>query len=456
MLSFIFIKGAALGLNGVRGIVLAALLGPHGYGLFGTLVIVQQMLSYVALGVREGVAINLARSGSSAGDMRAICSSALAWGAFSALPCVAVVAVVQRLSGIAASQLAWVVAIAALSILNEILINISRHQHKLRKVAVIELAYNAVALAIVFACGSLMTVSLALLSTLAGAALSVALYAATLGLRPLGAPSWRLAGELIRIGLMPALFSAVLLLMTSFFVLVSNWFGSPERIGLVVFANNISTLLLFAMNTVSWGLASRSMTRLYQGRAVTDAPTRAHISDVFFRFGAVVIALLALVVQPALALFMPQYAGAGVYVLHICLFQIYALLLFNEINFAQVNSLLRPVIGGYAAMAGALAAACVLLRDDLLSVMRAAILIYFTLAIVVTLYMRSHAFAGGPLAQRIVALSFPAAAALAHAAAGAAGVAGISVLYLVALVLTNRHAMKLVLGASQHSRQLRR
>jgi hypothetical protein len=138
------------------------------------------------------------------------------------------------------------------------------------------------------------------------------------------------------------------------------------------------------------------------------------------------------------------------------MFQIYALLLFNEINFAQVNSLLRPVIGGYAVMAGALAAVCVLLRDDLLAVMRAAILIYFTLALVVTLYMRSHAFAGGPLAQRILALSFPAAAALAHAAAGAAGVVGISVLYLIPLVVANGDAMKLVLGASQDSRRLRR
>ena len=44
-------------LNGGRGLVLAAILGAHDYGVFGTLIVLQQYLSYAALGVREGVAI---------------------------------------------------------------------------------------------------------------------------------------------------------------------------------------------------------------------------------------------------------------------------------------------------------------------------------------------------------------------------------------------------------------
>ncbi|HKU15249.1 MAG TPA: hypothetical protein VJQ52_12700, partial [Steroidobacteraceae bacterium] len=274
---------------------------------------------------------------------------------------------------------------------------------------------------------------------------------------PLGAPSWRLVAELIRIGLLPAVFSAVLLLMTSFFVLAANWISSGATIGLVVFANNISTLLLFAMNTVSWGLAGRSMTRLYQARSSAAEPARAHVSDLFFRFGVIASALLALAVQPVLAQLMPQYAGAGVYVLHICLFQSYALLLFNELNFANVNSLLRPVIGSYAVMAAALAGACVLLRDDFLTVMRAAISIYGVLAVVTVLYLRSRGFAGGSLAHRVAALSFPAAAALAHAAAGVVGVAGVCVLYLVPLMLTSgSEALAVVLGRPLDARRLGR
>lgn len=441
MLSFIFIKTINMALNGVRGLVLASLLGPQGYGVFGTLIVLQQYSSYLALGMREGVAIKLARTGDATQEREVIYSSALAWGACVGVLLLLVVFALRFQLSSFADYLGWVWLISLLGILNEILININRHEHKLRKVASVEFVYTAVSLLAIGILWTQMTIRLALIAMLAGLSIGVAWYLLTV--RPISPRAVRPSaiGDLIKIGWLPAMFSAATIVSNSIFVPMANWMGLGEQVGLVVLANNLSVMLLFGLNTVAWALTSRSMQRLHLAAAKTPAvPSREDLGDILMRIGVVAAVLCALCSEILFSRVMTEYAGASVYVLYFCLFQSYALLLFSEANFLNVNSRIKPAIGGYVAMLVLIVGAS-LLMEDFLQLMQFAVIAYFLLALGITCYCRNHGLQVGDPAQRVAGLCFPAGCVAAHAALGSHGLIVLCAAVLALLVFLNRHRM---------------
>lgn len=437
MLSFLLIKSLNMVLNGARGLVLASLLGPHGYGVFGTLIVLQQYSSYLALGMREGVAIKLARSGDSPQERRVIYSSALAWGVCSGLFSLAAVALAQLQFSAFADQLWWVWLISLFGIVNEILININRHEQKLRKVAVVEFVYTAITLLLIGALWSRMTVSLALQSMLTGLFIGVAVYLATV--RPLAwkAVSLESIRELLKIGILPALFSAVIVVANSVFVPIANTMRLGEQIGLVVLAYNVSMMILFGLNTVAWGLAAKSMQRHYVPSGAVAHNGREDFADILIRLGVVAAVLCALLTELLFSELMTEYAGASIYVLYFVLFQSYALLLFSETNFLNVNARLKPVICGYALMLALIVAASLVL-EGFVAVLRTAVFAYFVLGLFITLYCRRLGFRAGSEMQRVLALCFPVACMVVHAVAGMPGLISVCVLLLALLLLLNK------------------
>lgn len=438
MLSFLLIKSINMVLNGARGLVLASLLGPQSYGVFGTLIVLQQYSSYLALGMREGIAIKLARTDDSLEQRRVLYSSALAWAGCSGLFSLAVVALAQLKFSAFADHLWWVWLISLLGIANEILININRHEHKLRKVALVEFAYTAISLLLIGALWSRMTVSLALQSMLIGLFIGVAVYLATV--RPV---SWRAVslstiGELLKTGILPALFSAVIVVSNSIFVPIANTMRLGEQIGLVVLANNVSMLILFGLNTVAWGLAAKSMQRHYVPSGGVAASGREDFADILIRLGVVAAVLCALLTEFLFSEVMTEYAGASIYVLYFVLFQAYALLLFSETNFLNVNSRLKPIIGGYLVMLALIVAAS-LIFDSFVTVLRIAVLGYFLLGLCITFYCRRAGFRGGSDVQRLLALCFPVSCMVVHVVAGVPGLIAVCLLLLALLLFLNKH-----------------
>ena len=116
MLKFVAIKYLSLALNASRSLVLAALLGPQSFGVLGTLIVVQQYLSYAALGMREGITVRLAQGGSNPANV--LRSSALAWGLSVGLVIVIGFVAFDRLVRPLGEQWIWVGLISLLSIAN--------------------------------------------------------------------------------------------------------------------------------------------------------------------------------------------------------------------------------------------------------------------------------------------------------------------------------------------------
>lgn len=439
MLSFVVIKSINMVLNGTRGILLALILGPKSYGLFGTLIVVQQYLSYVALGMREGVAIRLAQSSMSSREVQDIYSSALFWGVCSGLFTLSIISSLYVL-GVIPDYFLWVGLISLVSILNEILININRNENRLRKVAWTEFVYHACVLLLVVCFWNEMTIDLALQSILLGLLLGVSGYVATMRTARWSAVSWPTIRELIRIGLLPAVLSAVMIVVNTFYVLAANWMKLGDTIGLVVFANNISVMILFGLNTVAWALASRTMKRLYvSSPSIGAVSAQADLIDVFFRLGVVAAALLALSTQILFSWVMKEYAGSAAYTLYFCVFQAYGLLLFSEANFLSVNSRLKLVVLGYSSMVMLLGVLCVFTDIEFLRLLQLGVIFYFVLSLCIVIYCRRVGFKGGIFTHRIASLFFPLGCVAAQSIAGSPAVIVVCTVFAAANLVLYRH-----------------
>jgi hypothetical protein len=446
VLIFVGVKALSTGLSGARSLVLAAILGPTSYGAFGTLIIIQQYLSYFALGAREGVAIRLARAHDSPGEVKVIYSSALAWGVCAGL---AILGTILGLyfAGQIESHVLWVGLISLCSVLNEILVNINRHEHKLRKVAFIEVSYNAIVLIAVLCLWKRATVSLALQAVLLGTLFSATVYLTTLRGVSWSAIRWPTMRGLIAIGLLPALLSATILVLNSFYVIAANWMKLGPTTGLVVLANNISMMILFGLNTVSWALASRSMARHFAVAAGDDATaTEVTFSDIIFRLGIGGAVLLAIVSHWLIEILLPQYSGAGIFVLYFCLFQCYGLLLFSETNFLNVNAKTPVIVAGYLMLGGVLTALC-FSGIAIETLVRLGVLAYFLLALGIALHSRGLGFHGGSSRQRFATLAFPASCALAELLGGYVAVAAVAIAFIAITAFTHRMRICAVLEA---------
>ena len=356
MLSFVGIKFFALALSSARSLLLAALLGPATYGLFGTLILVQQFLSYAALGMREGVTVHLSRTHDSPMDVLTVYGSALAWGAGAGLTVLVALTIVHlRFDGIG-SYFGWIGAISLLSILNEILVNIDRDRNKLKKIALLEVLYNVIPLAVALWLWRDITIPAALGAVAAGLLISVTVYVATLPRTRIQHVQWRVTKQMLAIGSPLATLSAVNLLVVSIYIILANRMALGETLGLIVFANTACVIVLFALNTVAWASTARSMRNLYAEHAKPASQSspaekvRAALLRTIFRLGIVIAALVCLAAAVIFWFVMKAYAGAEVFAFYFCLFQSYGLLLFDEINQLSVTGRSRWIVAGYCSL----------------------------------------------------------------------------------------------------------
>jgi hypothetical protein len=471
VLNFVFLRFVNMCLNGARGLALAAMLGAREYGVFGTLIVLQQYLSYAALGAREGVAIRLARATDGDADATAVHSSALAWG-------FGVGAFIVCAFGVAHYGFdklpAYYVLIGLLSlasIVNEILINIARHEGRLAKVAGMEFVYQGGALLLVACLWKWMGVAIAVTCLLVSLAASLFGYLATLRSASLRSISWRTTKDLVRIGIPAAMFSAVVVVFNSCFVLIANGMELGDVVGHVVLATNISVMLLFGLNTVSWAMASRTMSRLYIPPAGPASPGATvppgaktlpgataplgvtGITDVFLRIGIIAAVLLALCAQPLLSRVMPEYANSAQFIVYFCLFQSYSLLLFSESNFLNVNSKLVPVLIGYMGVMALIGLAFLSGLFEYLTIVQAGVVLHFALAMSIALYARRLGFSEGRLRERAVALCFPVLCLFAEQAGGPVAVIGVCAVYLIGNLIVHRERTAALFVAAFSSRR---
>jgi len=337
MLKFLVLKGFALTLSSTRSLLLAALLGPASYGVFGTLIIIQQFLGYAALGVREGVLVTLLQKSHVNTDLSCVHSSAILWGAGVGAT-VALTFLVLYIFGILNLNYLLVGVIAMLSILNDILININRAVEQLRKIALLELLYNLPPIIILLLMWKSVNVTVALMALVGGLFLSVGWYLLTLNLWRHWHPNRVTVRRLLTIGLPLALLSGLILLVNSSYVLLANYMLDQTAIGKVVFAANVCALGMFALNTVAWANTNRSMRTFYvAGNSERELVFAGRLRQAF-RVSIIILVLVILAGSWVLPVVLPAYVGADEFILYFCLAQSYSVILFDEINYLSVSN----------------------------------------------------------------------------------------------------------------------
>ncbi|MEO7851678.1 MAG: oligosaccharide flippase family protein [Rubrivivax sp.] len=422
MLNFVVIKFLALALNAARSLILAAILGPASYGVLGTLVLLQQALSFASLGMREGVTVSLARATDAQAHGLEVYGSSLAWGAGVGLAVWVVMSVAQVFVDGMGQYFGWIGAIASLSIVNEILININRDRDRLKQIGLMELLYNLVPLGVALWLWREISISAMLVALAVGLLMSVVFFFATLPRIQRRHVQWQVMRRLLGIGIPLAGVSALTLLVNSMYIILANRMKLGDTIGLVVFANTACIIVLFALNTVSWAATSRSMRQLYAERPTDAEHLRAERLRTAFRLGLTVAALACLSLAAVFTVVLKDYAGAEVFAFYFCLLQAHGLLLFDEINQLIVTGRSSWVAAGYGALLALVFGAHVAMPDaPMITLVLVGIVGYFVLALAALACCERLRVPRRPDHQRLAFLFFPVSCALLYASSGIAG-----------------------------------
>ena len=422
MLNFVVIKFFAMALNASRSLILAAILGPPSYGVLGTLILVQQYLSFASLGMREGVTVTLARLQEPGLRSLQVYGSALAWGSGVGLAVLAVLLAARSSVDSMGQYLGWIGALSLLSIVNEILINIHRDQNRLKQIALLEVLYNAVPLGVALWLWRNVTIEAVLAALTVGLLLSVIFFVNSLPRMKPGHVQWPVIKELVGLGIPLATLSALTLLANSMYVILANSMALGDTVGLVVFANAVCTMVLFALNAAAWAATSRSMRQLYTEQPSQIEQMRAERLSTAFRLGLTVAAFLCLSMAAVFEFVLKAYAGAEVFAFYFCLLQAYGLLLFDEINQLVVSGRSKWVVAGYGALVTLVFAVHATMPQVAI---HALILVgiggYFTLAVAAVAYCSRLRVPRQYDWHRLVFLFFPIGCAMLYVLGGTAG-----------------------------------
>jgi hypothetical protein len=442
--NFLFIKYLSLSLTSARALLLAAILGPTSYGILGTLVLTQQYLSYSALGIREALMVTLARAHGDSDLAVRICSSALVWAWLVGLVLLLGSFTVVYGAGLGDGRWVWVGLIAALSITNEVFINIARDHNELIRVGLLDLVFNAAPLIAIGLFFRSMSADIALKSLAVGMFLSVMFYAMSTQVFKPKKIDIRLIGRLLKIGVPLALMSFVMTSLSAVFVFCANAMSLGATVGLIVFANSICTLLLYGLNMAAWASTSRSMKILHETNSTDAGGDRSAGLMLFFRFGVVAGASGLLGLKIVFAFAMHAYAGSELYAIYLCLLQSYGLLLFRETNFLAVRFRSLLVAASYGAMLLVIVLVAVRWPSiGLIHLLQVALILMFLLSLACVAYCRYIGFVDRHLGLQRLYLLFPLAFAGALSLFAEIGAMAVAIVYAAYSIRVYRRELRL-------------
>lgn len=307
------------------------------------------MLSYAALGMREGVLIHLSQRQNDDATHVTTYSSAVAFAAAIGMSIPLVCAAYWQLAhGRIDLNYLLICVIGGVSVLNEVLINLNRYEGQLMRVSFCETSYNVLILVLVFAVYRVITPTLVLFCMLGAICFSAAVYLSRLRFFSLRAVTWQAVRELIATGFFSSVLSAVLIVVNLMFILVAQHHLAREEVGQFVFANNIATLLLVSLNAFSWAMTSRLIGDLASAHEEEQRRRRVMRTDLFMRLGIAGVLALALLIVVVLPWVTERYGGSSRYVLLFVALQSFQLIVFTELNFLMMKNRIPLVIGLFA------------------------------------------------------------------------------------------------------------
>lgn len=313
---------------------MANALGPSLYGTFGALVVIQQLLGYAVLGMREGVVIDLAQRPKVASNNLETYSSSLAFVGFIGflLPMLAMVFdfVIQGALNINHFLCAL---IGAFAVVNDVLINLNRYEGNLQQVTLCETSYNLISFLAIFLLRDILTIAIAQGVILMSLVVSVNLCIFRQNFFSVRSISVLVIKRLLGTGMFPSMLSAVLLLNNGIFILLAGRHLSQEEAGQYAFANNIASILMVSVNAFSWAMTSRTIGAIASTSNDLHSWERVVRIDVLHRVSVALINVGAICFSIIMPLVFERYAKSSRYILLIVSLQSLQFIAVTEQNF---------------------------------------------------------------------------------------------------------------------------
>lgn len=318
ILLFTISRYAGYALMLVRGLLVAKLLGPYLFGVWGFLTLAQQYLSYTSLGLQHAVTVELATESVSAAEKQAeLIGSALSITALISAGLILLGFGIQA-SGVplfekySFSQYVLVLGIiVGLSHLQQLFTNIYRVYGKLARIAASELLSTTLPLMAVLIFKDAVLIEALLGSLVLSGLLSIVLFVVRAPFKvafKFSLHNWR---RLVAMGMPLLVYTASFYFITVSGRTIVSAFYSVETMGYYSLANTITTGTLLGLNAVSWVVYPNILSRTHAG--ISDHLVAEVVRKVNDLYGtSVFLAVFGVILGlPVLFFFLPQYQPAA-------------------------------------------------------------------------------------------------------------------------------------------------
>ncbi len=302
----------------LRGMLVAKVLGPYFFGIWGFLTLVQQYLSYTNFGLQYAVLVDL--STDSGGDTRRQERSVsvalmLTLGSAAALILLGLgvqVFGIKLFEKFEFSQyVLLVVAYTGLAHLQHVLTNIYRVYKKLLQIAISELLNAVILLAVVFVFEDEALVWALLGSMVVAALASISLYLVRIPFKLRLEFDFSLARRLLASGVPLLVYnvSYYLIMVAARTVLAA--FYSIEEMGYYSLASSLTTATLLGLQSAAWLVMPDVFSRTHQGVKDEDALKTVSKVNGLYSTAVFLVVFTVILLMPVLFLYLPHFRPAG-------------------------------------------------------------------------------------------------------------------------------------------------
>ena len=301
----------------LRGVLIAKFLGPHLYGVWSFLTLVQQYLGYTGLGLNFAANVELSTGlAPDASERREVINSSFTFTVLISLAMCLMVLLMQYL------QVPWlahypgneflfpVVVIAALTNVQQLLINVYRCYGKMGKIVFSELSLAILTVLILFFFKDQALISASIGAMIVALCINMTLFLYrppfTLGLSIKSAVLKRL----LNIGIPLLVYNFSFILITMIGRTIVGMYYPIESMGFYSFANVMSGTAMLAVESVAWITFPTILSRIHEGvDNVTATLTLTKIQELYTTSVFITVFLIILCL-PVLFHFLPSYQKA--------------------------------------------------------------------------------------------------------------------------------------------------
>lgn len=301
----------------IRGILIAKILGPYLFGIWGFLTLSLQYLTYTSLGIEYAATVELATNDEKSDQEVDQTASVAVTVTFLVAIVLVLLGILMRVLDISliekydlSQYVVEVGIITALTHLNQVFTNIYRVKKKLAKIAFNELLNSVILLIVALNFEGEQLISALLIGMITSGILSLLIYLYNPPFKISFALDKIISKKLLSIGVPLLIFNASFFLIMVSARTILSIFYSVETMGYYSLATAITTATLLGLRSVVWVIFPNILSKTHSGIENVEARKTVENVNILYSTSVFLIVFLLILVLPILFLIIPQYKPA--------------------------------------------------------------------------------------------------------------------------------------------------